>query len=162
MSNTALLEQAFSDVTSAIVFTRRPDPIPGDLRTGWRLASAVLILKRCRGNTANLEQVHVLAWALRSTHGRKVITEWFTEHRKPHGLIIRYDPSTTRTINLAVATGLAQRNENSTISLTQKGERFASMLWRRQDILVPEKEFLATLPSRITQKSVNDLLEWRS
>ena len=161
MSNTAILEQAFSGITSGVVFTRRPDPIPGDLRTGWRLASAVLILKRCRANTANLEQIHVLAWALRSIKGRKVIRDWFTEHRKPNSLIIRHDPSTTRTINLAIASGLAKRNENSTISLTEKGERFATLLWARHDILAPEKEFLAALPARITQKSVNDLLEWR-
>ncbi|MGW0509483.1 hypothetical protein ACWD1W_09485 [Streptomyces olivaceoviridis] len=162
MSNTAVLEQAFAGIASSVVFTRRPDPIPGDLRTDWRLASAVLILKRCRGNTANLEQIHVLAWALRSTQGRKVIGDWFINHRKPHGLIIRHDPSTTRTINLAVAAGLAQRNDNSTITLTGKGDRLASILWGHPEILVPEKEFLATLPSRITQKSVNDLLEWRS
>lgn len=162
MSNTSVLERAFSGITSGVVFTRRPDPIPGDLRTGWRLASAVLILKRCRGNTANLEQIHVLAWALRSAQGRKVIKEWFTEHRKPNGLIIRHDPSTTRTINLTVATGLAKRNDNSTISLTEKGERLANKLWTHPEILLPEKEFLTTLPARITQKSVNDLLEWRS
>jgi hypothetical protein len=162
MSSAAVLERAFLGISSNVVFTRRPDPIPGDLRTGWRLASAVLILRRCRANTANLEQIHVMAWALRSAQGRKVIAEWFSEHRKPNGLIIRHDPSTTRTINLAIATGLARRNENSSVSLTDKGERLATILWANKDILVPEKEFLSTLPARITQKSVSDLLEWRS
>lgn len=162
MRGTAVLEQAFSEISSNVVFTRRPDPIPGDLRTGWRLASTVLILRRCRANTANLEQIHVLAWALRSAQGRKVIKEWFSEHRKPNDLIIRYDPSTTRTINLAVATGLAKRNENSTVSLTEKGQRLATLLWANKEVLAPEKEFLATLPARITQKAVSDLLEWRS
>jgi hypothetical protein len=162
MSGAVILERAFSGIYSSVVFTRRPDPIPGDLRTGWRLASAVLVLRRCRANTANLEQIHVLAWALRSTQGRKVITEWFLEHRKPNGLIIRHDPSTTRTINLAIAAGLAKRNENSSVSLTEKGERLATLLWSNKEILAPEKEFLATLPARITQKSVSDLLEWRS
>lgn len=160
MSNTAVLEQAFAGIRSGVIFTRRPDPIPGDLRTGWRLATTVLILRRCRANTANLEQIHVLAWALRSSQGRNVIKAWFNEQRKPNGLIIRHDPSTTRSINLAIATGLARRNDNSSISLTERGERLANLLWARDDVLVPEKEFLATLPARITQKSVNDLLEW--
>jgi hypothetical protein len=162
MSSAAVLERAFSGISTNVVFTRRPDPIPGDLRTGWRLASAVLILRRCRANTANLEQIHVLAWALRSAQGRKVIKEWFLEHHRPNGLIIRHDPSTTRTINLAIATDLARRNENSSVSLTDKGERLATLLWANREILAPEKEFLATLPARITQKSVSDLLEWRS
>ncbi|MFE7315573.1 hypothetical protein ACFU7T_21205 [Streptomyces sp. NPDC057555] len=162
MTGTAVLERAFSEISSSVVFTRRPDPIPGDLRTGWRLASTVLILRRCRANTANLEQIHVLAWALRSAQGRKVIKEWFSEHRKPNDLIIRHDPSTTRTINLAVATRLAKRNENSTVSLTENGERLATLLWANKEVLAPEKEFLAILPARITQKSVSDLLEWRS
>lgn len=162
MSDVAVLERAFLGISSNVVFTRRPDPIPGDLRTGWRLASAVLILRRCRANTANLEQIHVLAWALRSTQGRKVIAEWFLEHRKPNGLIIRHDPSTTRTINLAIATGLARRNDNSSVSLADRGEHLATLLWANKEVLVPEKEFLATLPARITQKSVSELLEWRS
>jgi len=162
MSTTASLERAFSGITSGVVFTRRPDPIPGDLRTGWRLASAVLILRRCRANTANLEQIHVLTWALRSSQGRKVIRDWFRDHRKPNGLIIRHDPSTTRTINLAIAAGLAKRNENSSVSLTEKGEHLANLLWAHRDVLVPEKAFLAVLPARITQKSVNDLLTWRA
>lgn len=160
--NTATLEEAFAGISSGIVFTRRPDPIPGDLRTGWRIASAVLILKRCRANTANLEQIHVLTWALRSQQGRKVINDWFVQHRKPNDLIIRHDPSTTRTINLVIAAGLAKRNSNSTISLTGKGERLANFLWGRQDVLRSERDFLATLPARISQKSIGDLLEWRS
>jgi hypothetical protein len=160
MSNSMALEQAFSLIRSSVVFTRRPDPIPGDLRIGWRLASAVLILNRCRGNTANLEQIHVLTWALRSRHGRQVISDWFLRERKPNDLIIRHDPSTARTINLAVAGGLATRNNNSTISLTEKGDRLAHLLWGRSDVLVPEKNFLSTLPARITQRSIRDLLEW--
>ncbi|MFF8727237.1 hypothetical protein ACF073_12195 [Streptomyces sp. NPDC015171] len=160
MTNQTMLEQAFSGIRSSVFFTRRPDPIPGDLRIGWRLSSAILILRQCRGNTANLEQIHVLTWALRSPHGREVISEWFLAGRKPNDLIIRHDPSTARTINLVVAGGLAVRNNNSTISLTEKGERLAHLLWRRPDVLAPEKRFLSTLPARITQRSIHDLLEW--
>lgn len=36
----------------------------------------------------------------------------------------------------------------------------ASLLMSRNDVLRMEKDFLATLPARITQKSVNDLLDW--
>ncbi len=36
----------------------------------------------------------------------------------------------------------------------------ASLLMSRNDVLQMEKDFLATLPTRITQKSVNDLLDW--
>lgn len=160
MTNHTVLEQAFSGVRSGVFFTRRPDPIPGDLRISWRVATAVLILRRCRGNTANLEQIHVLTWALRSYRGRKVIHEWFLAKRKPNDLIIRHDPSTARTINLAVAGGLAVRNSNSTISLTGRGERLAHVLWGRPDMLAAEKDFLSTLPARITQRSIRDLLEW--
>ncbi|MFF0745172.1 hypothetical protein ACFYVL_32705 [Streptomyces sp. NPDC004111] len=161
MSSTKVLEQAFSDISTNVIFTRRPDPIPGDLRTGWRLASLVLILQRCRGNTANLEQIHVLAWSVRSTQGREVMRTWFSARRKPNGLIIRHDPATSRTINLAVAAGLASRNDNASITLTGKGERLATLLWANTEVLSREKEFLSTLPARITQKSIDDLLEWR-
>lgn len=154
------LKAAFAGISNAVVFTRRPDPVPGDLRTAWRISAIVLVLRRCRANTANVEQIHVLVWALRSEHGRRVVSEWFNHQRKPHGLIIRHDPSTTRSINLAVAAGLAKRNPNASISLTEKGERMASLLMSRNDVLQMEKDFLATLPARITQKSVNDLLDW--
>ncbi len=160
MSDTAALYSAFSGIRSSAVFTRRPDPIPGDLRIGWRLASTVLILKRCRADTANLEQIHVLTWALRSTQGRKVIGEWFSEQRRPNGLVIRYDPSTARTVNLAIAANLANRNANSTVSLTDSGRRLATLVWGNRDVLVEEKAFLEELPSRITQKAIHDLLDW--
>ncbi|MFD0166208.1 hypothetical protein ACFVJH_18915 [Streptomyces decoyicus] len=154
------LQEFFSGISNSVVFTRRPDPIPGDLRISWRLASLVLTLRRCRANTANIEQVHVLAWGLRSAQGRKAISNWFVNGRKPQSLVIRHDPSTSRTINLAIAAGLAKRNPNTSISLTADGERWANRLWSRKDVLIPEKQFLSTLPARITQKSVSDLLDW--
>lgn len=154
------LQGFFAGISNSVVFTRRPDPIPGDLRISWRLASLALTLRRCRANTANIEQIHVLTWGLRSTHGRKVISEWFVNGRKPHDLVIRHDPSTSRTINLAIAAGLAKRNPNTTVSLTPTGERWANKLWSQETVLIPEKNFLSTLPTRITQKSVSDLLDW--
>ncbi|MEU1091053.1 hypothetical protein ABZ401_30310 [Streptomyces sp. NPDC005892] len=89
-----------------------------------------------------------------------MISEWFVNGRKPNDLVIRHDPSTSRTINLAIAAGLAKRNPNTTISLTATGERWANKLWSQKTVLIPEKNFLSTLPTRITQKSVSDLLDW--
>ncbi|MFF1423146.1 hypothetical protein [Streptomyces sp. NPDC058280] len=154
------LQGFFASISNSVVFTRRPDPIPGDLRISWRLASLTLTLRRCRANTANIEQIHVLTWGLRSTQGRTAISEWFVNGRKPQDLVIRHDPSTSRTINLAIAAGLAKRNPNTSISLTSTGERWANKLWSQKGVLVPEKRFLSTLPARITQKSVSDLLDW--
>ena len=50
---------------------QRPVPISAELRPARRLAVLVLILEHCREARANLEQLHVLNWAIRNEGSRR-------------------------------------------------------------------------------------------
>jgi hypothetical protein len=156
-----LLEEAFGEVATPIRFHHQPDPIPGDLRLGWRLPVLMLVLDQCRGKTANLEQVHLLLWSLRSEAGRELIVRWFAGDRRPDDPIVRYDPSLTRTIALAIAAGLVNRNNNQTLTLGAQGRDIASVVKTQEGVLVEEKRTLQDLPKGITQAKVRQLLEWQ-
>lgn len=156
-----VLEEAFGEVSTPIRFRHRPDPIPGDLRLGWRLPVLTLVLDQCRGKTANLEQVHLLLWSLRTEAGRKLIARWFAGDRRPDDPIVRYDPTLTRTIALAVATGLVKRNRNQTLTLSHQGQDIASAVRSQEGALVDEKRALNALPKGITQTRVRQMLEWQ-
>jgi hypothetical protein len=155
-----VLADAFSDTFATPKFRRRPTAIPGDLRIGWRVSAMVLVLDRCRAKTANLEQIHLLTWALRSAKTRELIARWFHGSQRPDDLIVRFDPSMTRTIALCVAGEVVRRNANQTITLIRPGIELASEIMNHAELLAPEKAFLSTLPNSITQRSIQALLEW--
>lgn len=155
------LEEAFDEVSTPIRFRHRPAPIPGDLRLGWRSSALALVLDQCRGKTANLEQVHLLLWGLRTEVGRQLILRWFSGGRRPDDPVVRYDPSLTRTIALAVAASLVVRNRNQTLTLSEEGQGIASTVRSATDVLIEEKRLLSELPRTITQAKVRQLLEWR-
>ncbi|MFF7525098.1 hypothetical protein [Streptomyces pseudovenezuelae] len=161
MLTTDELAEFFAGTESPVAFTRRPDAIPGDLRHGWRLASLVLVLYRCWANTASMEQIHVLASSLRSNAARDTLTRWFEDRRLPDDFVVRYDPSLSRTVAIAVACGLAIRKENQSISLSPNGVALARTIWSDAQVLQREKEFLTRLPKKISQKSMRELLAGR-
>jgi hypothetical protein len=161
MADDDVLEEAFGEVSTPIRFRHRPDPIPGDLRLGWRLPVLALVLDQCRAKTANLEQVHLLLWSLRTEAGRQLVARWFAGDRRPDDPIVRYDPSLTRTVALAVAAGIVKRNKNQTLTLSDEGQSIALVVRNQKHALVAEKRALSVLPKGITQTRIRQMLEWQ-
>lgn len=160
MLDAAELANLFASTEAAITFTQRPDPIPGDLRLGWRLAAFVLVLDKCRGKAANPEQIHLLVWALRTESSREMLKRWTSGDKMPDEFVVRYDPALSRTIAIAVACGLAERRNNNSIALTSEGGAFARTVWSNGDVLRDEKALLHSIPGKITQKAIRDLMSW--
>lgn len=153
------LDGLFSGIRTSIEFRHRPSPIPGDLRLTWRITMALLVLSRCRANTASVEQLQVLVWACRSAQGRSVVERWFREqYKSPEELAVRYDPTLVRTVAIAIASDLVKRNPNGTLTLTSEGLRITRAAME-SGTLGAEQEFLNVLPRRVTQRSIRDLLE---
>ncbi|WP_405589912.1 hypothetical protein [Streptomyces sp. NBC_01190] len=160
MLNADELADLFASTEANITFTQRPDPIPGDLRIGWRLSALAIVLDKCRGGTANPEQIHLLIWALRSSSSREMIQRWISGERMPDDFAVRYDPALSRTISIAVASGLAERRPNQSIALTSQGSALARTVWSDREVLREEKGLLSSLPGKITQKAIRDLMSW--
>lgn len=155
------LEELFSEEHRAVSFRARPDPIPGDLRLAWRLAALSLALNRFRAHTAHVRHLHLLVSALRSPTIQSVVLRSLSGGATPNDFLVRFDPSLTRTIKLAVATELVDQTPSFAYKLMPSGRALAESVWSDQSIMTQEKKFLDRLPRRISQKSLNAVLEAR-
>lgn len=155
------LREFFEEVTASPRFSRRAVSIPGDFRTAWRLSILCLLLQRGRANTLSLEHLHVLWWAVRTARSRELLLRWFDGDRSPDELLVRFDPSLTISVDLALGEELVTRVSSGNIKLATTGASLAASIYDQEDLMVDEKAFLAALPTRITQRQVRDLLEWK-
>lgn len=161
MREVEALREFFGEATATPRFSRRAVSIPGDFRTAWRLSILCLLLARGRANTLSLEHLHVLWWSIRTAKSRQLLLRWFDGDRSPDELLVRFDPSLTVTVDLALGQGLTTRESAGSIRLASAGSSLVASIYEREDLMVAEKAFLASLPARITQRQVRELLEWK-
>ena len=144
------LEVASSARTS---YSQRALPVAGDLRAPWRVALLTLLLDRCYGRSATIEQVHVIGWALLDEDTRASLGDAIRGERSPDTIVVRYDPAWARTIDLAVGEGLASWvGQTGRLKLTDRGEAVAQMLWAQQEMFLEERAFLQS--TRFSQSMV--------
>lgn len=160
MSEIDQLREFFDDEAQRPGFTRRASSIPGDLRVAWRLSVLCLLLRRGRANSLALEHLHVLWWAIRSDATRSLLLRWFTGEGEPDEMLVRFDPSLSATLDMAIGHGLAVVSDSGSVKLTAKGAGLADAVLIQNEALVSEKNFLAALPHKITQAQIQSLLEW--
>lgn len=153
------LERAFSDSSAQIKFTRRPDPVPADLRGAWRFSAIPLVLSRCRANSATPEQLHLLVSALRSKSIQNQVTRGLRGETRPDDLPIRRDPSLARTISILIGNETLGQRQNGAIYLADPGVAIANLVWSDESVMLEEKAFLNRLPPSMTQKSFSKILE---
>lgn len=160
MSEVEDLEEFFASIAANPRFTQRSVSIPGDFRTGWRLSILCLLLTRGRANQLALNHLHVLWWAIRTSSSRTLLLKWLRGDKNPDELIVRFDPSLTVTIDLAIGQQLVEKTASGLIKLTSKGGGLADAANSDIEVLVTEKAFLDELPKTITQRQISELLEW--
>lgn len=154
------LVEFFDEIPFAPRFTRRAVNIPGDFRTAWRLTVLAMLLGRGRANALAIEHLHVLWWAIRTPKTRELFLRWLDGEKGPDELLVRFDPSLTVTVDLAIGEGLVTKEVSGSIRLTPKGEALAAAAQTESTVLRIEKAFLESLPRRITQRQIRELLEW--
>jgi hypothetical protein len=91
----------------------------------------------------------------------EIVHRWFNGDRSPSDLIVRYDPSMTRTIALAEAAALIRRNTTGSIALTATGMALVRSIKESDSVMLQEKEFLGVLPRRMSQRQLRSVMEWR-
>ena len=155
------LRAFFQTINATPEFSSRPTDIPGDLRISWRLSVLCLLLRRGRGNLLALEHLHVLWWAVRSEATRSLLLRRMSGEGRPDELLVRFDPSLTTTVDLALGAELVEVVAHGAVKLTATGLLFADEVAIEPNVLVAEKRFLAELPARITQAQINEILEWK-
>lgn len=140
-----------------VSFTPQPVVPSGDMRSSWRIALLLIILHRCHGKSATVEQLHAFGWAILAEPERETLVAGLAGKIQPEGIVIRFDPAWSRVMDLSVGFGLTEWSTTNRLQLTIRGKEVAQMLWDSPDVLNDEKSFLASQP-RLSQSMVARLL----
>jgi hypothetical protein len=146
MTEYRALRQLFETGQARVAFADRAEPIPGDLRLAWRLVVLCLVLDRSHGGKASMQAAHVLWWAIRSSRNRGLFLRWQQQEQDPDELLVRFDPSLTATMDLAIGAGLITVDSNANLVLLPTGKQLAADAWGAHGVLEVEKAFLNALP----------------
>lgn len=142
-------------------FERKPSPVPGDLRIGWRIPLTLLMLNYSRGKKASLAKLNLLNDALRSERSQKKLGEIISGERALIEWRMRVEPAFSRNIDLLRGGQLAEwmvANAQAAICLTDKGKKIAKKLENDEESFVTEKAFLREFSSKITEGFVTQIL----
>lgn len=156
----ALPEAEFlNELDVPFTFHRRPSPLPADLRPDWRVSLLTLILSKCWGNRASLKQLHVLNWAIRSPMTRNAFLEFLKGSKQPDLPVVRFEPSLDRALSFGVGEKLMETADGVSFALTEKGGSLAERILKTEEWFAPEKQFLAQVPGKLSQRQIENILE---
>jgi hypothetical protein len=156
------MEEKFldSELESRFDFLERPSPVSADLRPEWRIGTILLGLTKCRGSRANLRQLHVLNWAIRTPASRRTLIRIFNGELSPDEAIVRFDPTLERALRFAEGEKLIYIS-GEVVALTDRGESMVKKINADDKCLAWEKDFLDQIKAKISQKRVDAFLSWQ-
>ncbi|MCK7612252.1 hypothetical protein [Roseibium sediminicola] len=144
-----------------ISFKRKPSPVPGDLRIGWRLSLTLLMLFTSRGKKASLAKLNLLNDALRSEASRDKLAKILRGEVSSIEWRLRVEPAFGRNIDLLIGAGLANwviADGKAALRLTEQGTQVAKLLSTNKEIFVEELSFLNKFSSHMTEAFVKQVL----
>jgi len=149
------------DTDQNISFERRPSPVPGDLRIGWRLPLTLLMLNSSRGKKASLAKLNLLNDALRSESSREKLGKIIRGETALIEWRMRVEPAFGRSVDLMTGRQLAEwrvANGKAAICLTDTGKEVAARLENDDGSFEAEKAFLKEFSGKITEGFVTQIL----
>lgn len=123
-----------------------PLPVEGSKREVWKLSTLVLCLSYCRANSATLEQINVLTWALRDESNAAEFERVWREESE-FRILRAWDDSTLRTLRIGIMVELVMWTGSSRIKLTEKGLDLSKKIRSEVDSFADEKAFLSSFRS---------------
>lgn len=155
-----MLETSLLKIDVPFTFTRRPEPLPPDLRPNWRVAMLLLLLRSCRSEKASLEKLHVLNWAIRTPESRRRFLAYVKGEGNPDDVIIRFEPGLNRAIDFVRGEGLVKIENGKRVKLTDRGSSIAQQIDRIEDCMAEERKFLEEVKPFVMEKYIKALLSW--
>lgn len=169
-------ELLLDDIFEAkFVFHARHKAVPCEIRPVWRMYALALIIEKCWGSKASVEQLHVLNWAMRTEESRQAFLQFLEGKRSPNQTIVRFDPALNRAVQFAYAEGVVEMLEKQKkllddgekdsathyrVVLAPKGVRLVRHVRSMDDCFEVEKAFLDSIPQKVTQKQISMLFTW--
>ncbi|MGI5215416.1 hypothetical protein [Plantactinospora sp. CA-290183] len=142
-------------------FRRRPTPAAAAIRPQFRVPLLLLILQKCRASKLHWKGLQVLNWAVQSDARMNALVAIAGGRQVLHMPIVRIEPMLDRAIDLVVGLGYARFDGGRTVSLTALGKEMALEV-ASAPVMQEEKRRLSSLPGKVSQSTVNLLLEWRN
>lgn len=142
-------------------FERKPSPVPGDLRIGWRIPLTLLMLNYSRGKRASLAKLNLLNDALRSGRSREKLSRIIRGETALIEWRMRVEPAFARNIDLVTGGQLAEwmvANGKAAICLSDIGKDIAKKIEDDDESFLAEKAFLREYASKITEGFVTQIL----
>lgn len=157
MSNDSIFRRAI--LNGSFAYKPRPDPIPGDLRMSWGMATLILALFFSRARKSNFQKLQFLAHSVRIPEGREEVRGLLSGEYKPADVSVRVEPSLNRAVALAHALKFVKVEKGTSISLTGQGAKMAEAILKEGNILIEERRFLSEVAPRMTDSLMRRV--WR-
>jgi len=149
------LEEALD---APFTFAARPRPVLGSLRPTWRIPTILMLIRRCWGGKASLEQLHVLNWAVRDSRSQGTFLSFIQGEMSPDDAIVRFEPALNRALDFALAQKLVTWTDAKRLTLTNEGLAVLASVDAEEDLLTGEKSFLDQIGTPVSQTMIHRLI----
>jgi hypothetical protein len=146
---------------AGLTFRRRPTSVPPDIRPEWRIPLLLMMVRRCRGQVASRQQLHVLNSAVLSAGSRRALLAALNGRLATRSPALQFEPAFDRAIDRAIGLRLMATTPQGRLVLTELGTSIADKVESDDRLFTAERELLATLPSSLSQKVIRDALAER-
>jgi hypothetical protein len=133
------------ELDGVVRFTQRPSLIPAAARAPWRISLVCLVISRFRQQSARINHLHLINWALTASKTRAQLNVWLAGTRPMDTATARLDPALEVTLSIARAAGLVTVTGSQKIALTDLGKQLVAELDANDNVLGVEKAYLASL-----------------
>ena len=154
------VDEVLVALDAPIEFHRQPEPVPAALRPDRRVCLLVLLLARTWGTKTSWKALQLLNWLVRDEQNVALLEALRSGRDLPDRPLIRLEPALDRAIDVATGIGLLEQPSTRVFQLSASGRALAARL-ADADVFMHEKQLLSRLGGKVTQKEVEQVLEWR-
>ncbi|UXS04260.1 hypothetical protein [Agrobacterium tumefaciens] len=135
-------------------FIKRPVPVPGDMRIGWRVSALLIVLNCSRAQRSSLARLYILNDALINPGKRELLSDILIGAAAPRRWRLSIEPALGRTLDLMAGEKLIEWcrvNDRLGVTLTTRGRISASVICAENEILADERLFIEGVSKQLTE-----------
>lgn len=140
-------------------FTRRPEPVSGELRLSWGIGIVLLGLLHSHGKKGSFLKLQFLAHAIRSEQSRAQVLAVLRGERRTSDIQVRVEPWLNRAVAFAHGLDLVTVTKGKAVALTERGKEVAAAIDADHSIFNGERAFLMAVSKRLTEQVLSRI--WR-
>ena len=148
------------DLDRPFQFRATKMPLPADMRPIWRISVVLLILFLVsRGKKASINKLHLLSAVIRSQRKADKLAEIIEGNASESELVVRFDPTLNKALEIGRAEGLLVVNNGKTVSMSAKGIQLVESLMEDPELFSYEKTYLKQFnSSQLSEKLIDSVL----